>query len=121
MSAKKASDLEQIYCLTREAMTKSAKVSLLEDYHNQKQLMNKFTIGQVLLSEPVLDAVRKVLKKMGADSKVDNEEIRDIIANEIIKRELLDADKSADARKKVTKALKAAAKPAAPKETPAAE
>lgn len=121
MSAKKAADLEQIYCLTREAMTKSAKVSLLEDYHNQKQLMNKFTIGQVLLSEPVLDAVRKVLKKMGADSKLENEEIHDIIANEIIKREVLDADKSSDAKKKVTKALKAASKPVAPKESPATE
>lgn len=116
INVKKATDLEQIYCLTREAMTKSTKASLLEDYHNQKQLMNKFTIGQVLLSEPVLDAVRKVLKKMGADSKLENEEIHEIIANEIIKREVLDADKSADAKKKVTKALKAAPKPAAPKE-----
>lgn len=116
VSVKKASDLEQIYCLTREAMTKSSKVSYLEDYHTQKQLLNKFTIGQVLLSEPVIDAVKKVLKKMGADSKVSNEEIYDIILNETLKREVLDVEKASDAKKKVTKALKPAAKPAANKE-----
>ena len=113
MSAKKQSDLEQIYYLTREAMTKSSKASL-DDYHTQKQLMNKFMIGQVLLSEPVVDAVRKVLKKMGADSKVSAEEIYGIIYNEVLKREVLDDDKAVEAKKKVAKALKAT-KPA-PKE-----
>lgn len=112
LSAKKPADLEQIYCLTREAMTKSSKASFLEDYHTQKQLMNKFTIAQAMLSEPVLDAVRKVLKKMGADGKVSNEEVYDIILNETLKREVLDGDKATDAKKKVAKALKAAAKPA---------
>lgn len=116
MSAKKSSDLEQIYCLTREAMTKSSKASFLEDYHTQKQLLNKFTIGQTLLSDPVLDAVKKVLRKMGADSKISTEEIYDIIAGEVIKREILDAEKSANAKKKVAKALKPVAKPVA-KET----
>lgn len=114
VSIKKPSDLEQLYCLTREAMTKSNKASFLEDYHTQKQLLNKYTIGQTLLSDPVIDAVKKVLRKMGADSKVSNEEIYDIIAGEVIKREILDAEKSADAKKKVAKALKPAAK-AAPK------
>lgn len=111
MSAKRPADLEQIYCLTREAMTKSSKVSFLEDYHIQKQLMNKFTIGQILLTDPVTDAVKKVLKKMGADSKISNEEIYDIIVGEVLKRETLDGDKALEAKKKVAKALKPVAKP----------
>ncbi len=121
MSPKKAGDLEQIYCLTREAMTKSSKASFLEDYHTQKQLLNKITIGQILLSEPIADAVRKVLKKMGADSKINNEEIYDIIYNEVLKREILDGEKATEAKKKVAKALKPVAKPSTPKEQVPAE
>lgn len=111
LSAKKPADLEQIYYLTREAMTKSNKVSYLDDYHTQKQLLNKITIGQILLTEPVTDAVRKVLKKMGADSKVTHEEIYDIVYNEVLKRELLDGEKANEAKKKVAKALKPISKP----------
>ncbi len=112
ISAKKQSDLELLYCLCREAMTKSNKTSL-EDYHIQKQLLNKFTIGQILLSEPVLEATRRVIKKMSADARVTNEDIYKILVEEVLKREVLDADQSADAKKKVAKALKPAAKAAA--------
>lgn len=113
-STKRATDLEQIYCLTREAMTKSSKASYLEDYHIQKQLLNKFTVGQILLSDPVLDTVKKVLRKMGADSKTSNEEISAIILNEVLKREVLDSERMADAKKKIAKALKPITKPVKP-------
>ena len=78
--------------------------------------MNRFTIGQVILSEPVVDAVKRVLRKMGIDSKVSNEDISDIILNEVLKREILDDEKSKEATKKIAKALKPAPKP---KEQPA--
>ena len=73
--------------------------------------MNRFTIGQVILSEPVVDAVKRVLRKMGIDSKVSNEDISDIILNEVLKREILDDEKSKEAKKKIAKALKPAPKP----------
>lgn len=110
VSAKRAEDLQQIYYLTREAMTKSNKTSL-EDYICHKQIMNKFMVGQIILSDPVIDAIKRVLKKLGADSKISNEEIADILLNEVIKREVLDAEKSSEAKKKVAKALKPAPKP----------
>lgn len=106
MSAKRPNDLEQIYILTREAMTKSSKTTFLEDYRSQMQIMNKFTIGQALVSEPVLDAVKRVLRKLGADSKITNEDIGDIITSEVLKREVLDDEKAADAKKRIAKALK---------------
>lgn len=110
LNTKRQSDLELIYYLTKEAMTKGNKSSL-DEYHSQQQLVNKFTIGQILLTDPLLDAVRKSLRKMSPDLKVSNEEIHRIISDEIIKRDVLDDDRTADAKKKVAKALK----PAAPK------
>jgi len=103
ISAKKQSDLEMLYYLTKEALGKSNKNSL-EELHTQKMFVNKFVIGQLLLSEPVANTVRKVLKNMAIEAKVTNEDIQQIIEDEIIKREVLDGDKAVEARKKVLKA-----------------
>ena len=98
-----------LYYLTKEALGKSNKNSL-EELHTQKLFVNKFVIGQLLLSEPVANTVRKVLKSMASEAKVTNEDILQIIEDEIIKREVLDGDKAIEARKKVLKAT-ATAKP----------
>lgn len=103
LSPKKQGDLEMLYYLTKEAMGKSNKNSL-EDLHTQKLFVNKFIIGQLLLSEPIANAVRKVLKTMAGEAKVTVEDIQQIIEDEIIKREVLDGDKALEARKKVMKA-----------------
>lgn len=114
INTKKQSDLEMLYYLTKEALGKSNKNSL-EELHTQKMFVNKFVIGQLLLSEAVANTVRKALKGMASEAKVTNEDILQIIEDEIIKREVLDGDKAVEARKKVLKAA-AAVKP---KEEPA--
>ena len=121
VNPKKQSDLEELYYLTRESMTKGNKSSL-DEFHIQQQLVNRFTISQILVADPVLDVIRRTIRKMSSDAKVSNEEIEKIIVEEIIKRDILDDDRTADAKKKVAKALKPAAKPAAPAPAqPAAE
>lgn len=104
ISAKRQHDLEMLFYIARESVCKDSK-SALNEYYLQQQLVNRFTIGQVILSDPVIDAVRKTLRKMASDIKVSNEEIKKIILEEVLKREILDDEKAADAKKKVTKAL----------------
>lgn len=112
LNPKKQNELEMLYYLARESMTKGNRTSL-DEYHAQQQLVNKVTIAQILVADPVLDTVRKTLRKMSPDLKVSNEEIHQIISDEIIKRDVMDDERTADARKKVAKALKpAASKPA---------
>lgn len=109
LNPKKQNELEMIYYLSREAMTKGNK-TYLDEFHAQQQLVNKVTIAQILLSEPVLDTVRRTLRKLSADVKVSNDEIGHIVADEIIKRDVLDDERMSDAKKKVAKALKPAVK-----------
>lgn len=104
LSSKKQSDLEMLYYLTKEAMGKSSKNSL-EDLHTQKMLVNKFIISQILLSEPIANTVRKILKGMSSDAKVTNDEILQLIEDEILKREVLDGERAHDAKKRVHKAM----------------
>jgi len=110
LSLKKETDLELLFYLTKEAMSRTGKASL-DEYHSHKQVLNKFVVSQVLLSDPILDAIRKTLKKISPDAKGTNEEIYRIIMDEIIKRDVLDDERTPAAKKIVTKALAPAKKP----------
>lgn len=109
LSGRKEADLEFLYYLTRESMQKGSKAAI-GDYHAQKQLLNRFVISQILLDDSVLSTVRKCMKKISTDTKVTNEEIGKIISDEVLKREVLDGDKAAEAKKTVAKAMRAAEK-----------
>lgn len=109
ISAKRQADLEQLYYLTREAMTKGNKTSL-DEFKAQQQVVNKYTISQILLNDVVLDAVRRSLKKLSVDVKSTNEDIQKILIEEIIKRDVLDDERMPEAKRRVTRALKPAVK-----------
>ena len=47
--------------------------------------------------------IRKYLKKIEPSTKTTNDEIRDIIVNSIIKREVLEDEKNIEAKKKIKK------------------
>lgn len=104
LNAKKDADIEMLYMLSKDSLLKS-KNSSLDAYHAQRQLMNKVMLGQIILSPPVLDSIRKVLKKLAPEAKVTNEELADSIADEVLKREVSENERAGEYRKKITKAL----------------
>ena len=109
INTKKDEELDFLFYLTKEAMSKTGK-DFLSDFHSHKQILNKHTISQVLLTEPVLDAIRKTIKKISPDAKGTNEEISRIINDEIIKRDVLDDERTLAAKKAIAKALSTAKK-----------
>lgn len=119
INTRKDQELEFLYYLTKESIQKGSKAGL-SDYVAQKQVLNRFVIGQMLMDESVISAIRKNLKKMASESKATNEEIAKILVEEVIKREVIDGDKAAEAKKAVHKA-KAAAERAAKKQTKAVQ
>jgi hypothetical protein len=102
LSPKKESDLNMLYYVSRESLSKS----VLEDFHEQKQALSKFFLGQIILSEPVLDAIRKTIKKMSPGAKMELAEIKEVVSNDIIKREIIEGDKADESKKKVNKYFK---------------
>lgn len=115
VSPKKQADLELLFYLSREAVAKNSKASL-DSYAAQKQAVNKVVISQILLSDAGVDFVRKALRKVSADAKPTPEEIKQILADEVIKRDALDDEGAAAAKRKVAKALKPIEKVKAEKE-----
>lgn len=99
LNAKNTDDLESLYLLTRESMLKSG----LYAYHDHKQATNKFYLAAVVLSDAVLDTVRRELRRL-SDAKLEVEELREALKLEVIKREVIEGEKADVARKKVTRA-----------------
>lgn len=95
------SDIESLFLLAKEGLPKS----VLDDYHTQRQATNRFLLGALMLSEPVLKAVRRELKHISPDVKLDIADIKDVIKHEVVKRDVIDGEEAKDAQKQVHKVL----------------
>ncbi|MDR2742454.1 MAG: hypothetical protein LBB98_09925 [Treponema sp.] len=70
------------------------------------QIKSKYIIGNLLNSPEVYFAIRKTMKKLFSDVKITGQEIADIMANDIIKRAIIDSDESKKAKKDIEKIYK---------------
>jgi len=100
INTRNASQVESLYPLSREGILKSA----LTLHHTQQQATNKFFLGAILLSEPVLETVRRELRRMAPDVRIQLEDLKHALSQEVIKREVVEGPKADEARKKVQRA-----------------
>jgi hypothetical protein len=100
LSSRSESDAELLYLWCKEGWQRS----VLGEYHTQKQALSRFFVGAMLQTEPVLDVIRRELRRVSPDVRIDVDQIRAVLINEVIKREVLEGDKADEARKKVAKA-----------------
>jgi hypothetical protein len=110
LNTKADSDLEALFLLTREAQGKS----LLDEYHEQKQALSRFTVGAVLLSEPLLMGIRRELKRISPDVRIELDEIQRVLSGEVIKRDVLEGEQAATATRRVSKAMSRALRAKSP-------
>ena len=105
LNPKTEADLESLYLFTKEALTKS----VLEEYQAQRKAMSRFCLGSMILSDPVLAVVRRELRKMWPDVKIEVEELRAALTEEVLKRDVLEGERAEEARKKIAKMQRARA------------
>jgi hypothetical protein len=100
MTVKSDDDLGALYILSREGWQKQVMV----DFAAQKQALSRFFIAGMVLCDPVLDTIRRELKKICPDVKVKNEQIQAVLLHEVLKREVVEGEKADDAKKKIARA-----------------
>jgi hypothetical protein len=65
----------------------------------------------MVLSDPVVDVIRRELRRVSPDVRIETEQIREVLSSEVVKREVMEGDKAGEARKKIarvaSKALRA--------------
>ena len=85
----KSSDLIECFgSLSREGYSKSSMSELLQ----QKQVTSKYAIAAVLLSQTLLDELRRELRRISPGLKVDTSYLGSVLENDVIKRELVDSE-----------------------------
>lgn len=99
LNARDEDHIAKLFLLTRESITKSA----LEAYHDHRQATNKFALAAVILSEPVLEIMRRELRRMSPDVRIDVDEIRGAVLQDVLKREVVDGEQADQARKKLAR------------------
>lgn len=99
LSARSDADVEHLYLWCKEGWQKS----VLAEYHHQKQALSRFFVGGMLLTDSVLDVIRRELRRISPDVKIDTHQIHAVLTNEVIKREVLEGDKAEEARKKISR------------------
>jgi len=97
LSARKEKDLEALHLISKEGVQKDCREELYQKILN----VNKYIIGNLLLSDPIQNVIRRELKKFDNSLKVDQQEILDITENEIIKRDVIDSEDGKKAASKV--------------------
>ena len=114
MNHRNGADLADLYNLTREGLLKGA----LATYQTQQQATSKFLLGALIVSEPLLDTLRREIRRLSPEVKIRNEDLRDVLINEVLKREVVDGEKAEDAKRKVQRAAAKLAKTVKDKATP---
>jgi predicted type IV restriction endonuclease len=99
---KSEDDLQKLFMLCKEAVVTDA----LDTYHQVAQLFNKHTLSVVLQTEPLLNALRKELRRLFPELKVENQQLATMLITDVLKRDAIDGDKYKDAEKRVAKATK---------------
>jgi hypothetical protein len=99
LNPKEPEHLENLYLLTKEGICKS----LLGDYHAQRQALSRFIIGATLLTDPILDVIRRELRRLSPDVRIESREIRSVLEQEILKRDVLEGEKAEEAKRKIAR------------------
>lgn len=99
LNPRKGEDQEALYLLSSEGLRKSAR----EDYYEKIQSLNQYVVAALTLTDPVLNSIRRDIRKLAPGLKVNTEEIESLLRHEIIRRGVIEGEDAEKASKQVRK------------------
>lgn len=104
LNPRRDDDLQLVSLLCKEGWQKAR----LGDFYEQRQALSRFTIGAVIMSETVVDVLRRELRRVSPDVRVDEDQIRAVLASEVLRREVLDGERAEAASRLIARTSKRA-------------
>ncbi len=92
--------INRLYMLSREGAKKRA----LRGFHAQVRAINRYSLAAVIISEPVLNVIRRKLERASPVVRIEVEDVEEAIAGNVIKRDVMDSPEVQDAIKRIQKA-----------------
>ncbi len=93
-------DRDKLFALTKQGLAKSVRENLYE----RTQLVNRFAIAALLQTDPVVEVIRRELKRTAENLKVECEEIVAILKNEVLKRDAIEGEEASKAVTRIKRA-----------------
>ena len=100
LNPKNAADLESLYLFCKEGWAKS----VLGEYQLRRQALSRFFLGALVLSDTVLEVIRRELRRVSPEVKIETAQVKTVLSTEVLKREVIDGEKFDEARKKIARA-----------------
>jgi hypothetical protein len=105
-------DVETLSLFARDSWQKAR----LGEYHSRKQALSRFYLGAVIIGDAVLEVIRRELKRINPEVRVDLEELRSVLEQEVLKRDVLEGEKADAARRAVARSANKALRSSGDKE-----
>lgn len=104
-SVKDEKFIEALLLVSKEGVDKCIRENLFEKI----QCVNRFVIGAIILSDPVVLAVKKELRKLAEGIRIEDSEIASLIREGVLRRDLIEGEEASAALAKVSKMKNSAA------------
>lgn len=90
--------------LSREGFAQSSMTSFFQ----QRQVTSKFSIAALMLSEPMLEKLRREIRRLSPGCKVEMDELEGVMRADVLKRDVFDSDEAKQAADFLKKAARSA-------------
>ena len=106
INPRKLENQELLFLLAKEGIHKDA----ITDYHERIKNVNPYVIGAILVSDPALTLIKKLLRRLTHRLRIENEEIEAILKNEVLRRTVVETDEAGEAQRRVKKMMSKSSK-----------
>lgn len=100
INPRSGSDLDMVGLLAKEGWQKAR----IGEYHSQRQALSRFVLGALIVSQPVLDLLRREVRRIAPDVRVNVGQIEEVLREEVLKRDVFDGEKAQVAQRQVARA-----------------
>lgn len=111
VNPKREHDVEMLALFARDSWQKAR----LGECQSRKQALSRFYLGAVTTSESVLEVIRRELRRITPEVRVELDELRAALELEVIKREVLEGEQADAARRAVSRSANKALRSTADK------
>jgi len=102
LNSKKSVSLDLLWILSREGWKKSH----LESFAEEQELLSKYTVAAVIQSDAIVGLIRRELRRINPNARIDEEDVLAALQSGVIRREVVEGEQADRAKKLVSRSAR---------------